>query len=303
MAKKLCLFCDVIVPIESHGDSDRFIGCHCSPDGYYSLLRSSYTPIQNFSHVLKRQTFPVISAYIREKTDLDEKVNLTLEDMDSILNSTEIPVTLEDKGTRLLLYLYRHSEEAGYPVAIRPLSSSYNLTYSPNLQELVYIIDKLRGEELIAREGGIFKLTDKGWNEAAARSGGRKLKSCYVLLPDQESMRAAWAEKILPRLEQCGYNPRLIHEVWSVNRDMPLGELISDSKLVIADITSHSPAVYFAAGIAEGLNTQIIWTVKQSEEEPLAVPSHHIRPMVYELEEELAAMLQQKLISKTDEVA
>ncbi|RUT35597.1 MarR family transcriptional regulator [Paenibacillus zeisoli] len=303
MARKLCLFCDEIVPIEAHGDSDRFIGCHCSPDGYYSLKRSSYTPIQNLSHILKRQMFPVISAYIREKTDLDQKVSLTLEDMDSIMNSAEIPVTIEDKGTRFLLYLYRHSDGAGHPVTIRPLSKCYNLTYSPNLQELVYIIDKLRGEELIEREGGTFKLTDKGWSEAAARSGGRKLKSCYVLLPDHELMRTAWAEKILPRLEQCGYSPILLHEAWTMNRDMTPGELVSDSKLVIADITSHSPAVYFAAGIAEGLNIQVIWTVKQSEEAPLAVPSQHIRPMVYELEDELAAMLQQKLISKTDEVA
>ncbi|MNH81132.1 hypothetical protein D3C73_334930 [compost metagenome] len=297
MARKLCLFCDEIVPIESHGDFDRFIGCHCSPDGYYSLMRSSYNPIQAFSHVQKRQILPVISAYIREKTDLDLKVNLTLEGLDSIVNSPEIPVTIEDKGTRLLLYLYRHSEGAGHPVTIRPLSSCYNLTYSPNLQELVYIIDKLREEELIAREGGTFKLTEKGWSEASARSGGRKLKSCYVLLPDHDTLRASWTEKILPRLEQCGYLPRLIHESWSDNRDTPPSEIVSNSKLVIADITSHSPAVYFAAGIAEGLNIPVIWTVKHSESNPIAVPSNHIRPMIYDLEEELAAMLQQKLIS------
>lgn len=34
------------------------------------------------------------------------------------------------------------------------------MTYSPNLQELVYIIDKLISDQLLIREGMTFKLTE-----------------------------------------------------------------------------------------------------------------------------------------------
>lgn len=47
------------------------------------------------------------------------------------------------------------------------------MTYSPNLQELVYIIDKLISDQLLIREGMTFKLTETGWNEAAESAGGR----------------------------------------------------------------------------------------------------------------------------------
>lgn len=294
MQKKHCLFCDEFVPIESKGDYDRYVGCYCSPGGFYSLLRDSYVPIHSFPHQKKRQIFPIISAYIRELTDCDETVTLSIEDLDTIGNSPRIPVTIEEKGGRLLQYLYRHSEGPGEPVVIQPLSHSYNLTYSPNLQELVYIIEKLREEQSIVRESVTFKLTEKGWREAAARAGGRKLKSCFVLLSDDDEWCAEWSENVLPKIEQCGYMPRLFNHSGAENTDNSI-QLISESKLIIADLTSHSPVVYFAAGYALGKDIPVIWTVNRSQADKLFVQSHHIRPIIWDTAEEIAAMLQQRL--------
>lgn len=147
MSKKYCLFCDQIVSTKPEGNYDIYLGCSCSPDGFYSLLSESYEPINSLPHQKKRDMLHIVSAYIRELTDCDEKVSLSADDLESIVNSPKIPVSVEDKGNRLLQHLYRHSEGAGESVVIQPLSSSYNLTYSPNLQELVYIIDKLINEQ------------------------------------------------------------------------------------------------------------------------------------------------------------
>lgn len=293
MIKKHCLFCDQIVPITPEGDYDRYVGCSCSPGGFYSLLRDSYEPILSFPHQQKRDMLHVISAYIRELTDCDQKVILSASDLDAVVNSPTIPVTIEDKGNRLLQYLYRHSEGPGEPVVIHPLSSSYNLTYSPNLQELVYIIDKLSTEQLLIREGMTFKLTEEGWSEAAATAGGKKLKPCVVLLPDEEVLRTEWLEKLLPKIEQYGYLPRMLaytSEKYSL-------ELIADSKLIIADVTGQSPEVYFAAGYALGLNIPVIWTVNSSDADKLWVHLQEIRPMVWDTAEELAVLLLQRLSS------
>ncbi|AIQ60828.1 hypothetical protein [Paenibacillus borealis] len=291
MLKKHCLFCDQIVPITAEGDYDRYADCSCSPGGFYNLLRDSYETILSFSQQQKREMLYLVSAYIREKTDCGERVTLSAGDLDSIVNSPAIPVTLEDKGNRLLQYLYRHSEGPGEPVVIQPLSSSYNLTYSPNLQELVYLIEKLRSEELLIREGMTFKLTAQGWGEAAAITGGKKIKQCVVLLPNEEELRTEWLEKLLPKIEQYGYLPRVLAQASEEYSLTP----IADSKLIIADVTGQSPAVYFAAGYALGLNIPVVWTVKSEDADKLWVHLQEIRPLVWDTAEDLVILLQQKL--------
>jgi hypothetical protein len=239
--------------------------------------------------------FHVVSAYIRELTDCGEKVSLSADDLESIVNSSKIPVTIDDKGNRLLQYLYRHSEAPGDLVVIQPLSSSYNLTYSPNLQELVYIIDKLINEQFIIREGMTFKLTDEGWNEAAASAGGKRLKPCIILLSDGEELHTEWLEKLLPKIEQFGYLPRLLRHSKMHNHEPYALELIEESKLIIADLTGQSPEVYFTAGYALGLKIPVIWTVNSGDANNLFVQVKNIRPIVWDTAEELTVLLQQRL--------
>lgn len=298
MIKKHCLFCDEIVPTKPEGDYDKYIGCSCSPGGFYSLLRDSYEPIHSFPHQKKRDLFHLVSAYIRELTDCNEKVALSAKDLESIVNSSKIPVSIEDKGNRLLQYLYRHSQGPGESVVIHPLSSSYNLTYSPNLQELVYIMDKLRSEQLLNREGMAFQLTEKGWGEAEASAGGKKLLPCSVLISDEEDMRMKWLQILMPKIEQYGYLPQLLTPKKTENSEQYSLELVADSKLIIADLTGQSPEVYFAAGYALGLNIPVIWTVNSSDSDRLPVKSKEIRPMAWNTAEELAVILQQRLSNK-----
>lgn len=295
MVKKTCLFCDEIVPIEPKGDLDKYVGCQCSPNGFYSLLRESYDSIYSISYQRKRKIFPIISAYIRELTDSDEPVEIAFEDIDTIENSPRIPVAIEEKGMRLLQYLYRHSEEPEQSVLIHPLAANYNLTYSPNLQEFVYIIEKLREEQSIIRDGMSLVLTEKGRSEAAARAGGRKLKACFVLLSDNEEIRSDWTEKVLPKIEQCGYFPRLFNPYGKGNIDNPSIELLSESKLIIADLTNHATEVYFAAGYGLGMGIPVTWTIKRSHLDKLTVKSHQLRPLIWDTAEELADIFQQRL--------
>lgn len=295
--KRHCLFCDEIVPIKPEGDYDRYIGCSCSPGGFYSLLRDSYEPIHALPHQKKRDMLHIVSAYIRELTDCNEKVILSANDLESIVNSSKIPVTIEDKGNRLLQYLYRHSQSPGEAVVIHPLSSSYNLTYSPNLQELVYIIDKLRSEQLLNREGMAFQLTEKGWREAEAIAGGKKIMPCSVLISDKEDMRTTWLQMLLPKIEQYGYLPRLLTPTKTQYSEQYSLELIADSKLIIADLTGHPPEAYFTAGYALGLNIPVIWTVNSTDADRLPVRIKEIRPMIWNTAEELAVILQQRLSS------
>jgi len=104
-----------------------------------------------------------------------------------------------------------------------------------------------------------------------------------------------WVAKLLPKIEQFGYLPRLLRHMTTQNREPYSLEHIEDSKLIIADLTGQSPEVYFMAGYALGLNIPVIWTVNSSEADNLFVQVKNTRPMVWDSAEELAVLLQQKL--------
>lgn len=296
MDMKRCLFCDQIVHVQFIGEYERFANCSCAPGDSYSLSKDSYEQFHALSYAVKRQMFPIMSAYIRETTDVGGAVALSFEDLEKIEQSPLIPVTIEDKADRLLQYLYRHSESPLQPVVIHRLSDSYNLTYSLNLQELVYIIERLKDELLIERIGTTFKLTAEGWSKAEALSGGKRLKSCLVYLDHDTVNRADWAEQVFPRIEECGYSPLLGDDAQDSESSDYHVRNITESKLVVADLTGQSPEVYFAAGLALGLQIPVIWTVQSRDAVNLpAGMFNHFQPFVWDNTEELADMMRQRL--------
>lgn len=292
MLKKRCLFCDEIVPAKLEGSSIKFMNCSCSPEGSYMLHEESYAAIQAMPLPIKRNAFHLLSAYIREHTDCGEKVELSASDVDSIANAPTLPVTVQEKGNRLLQYLYRHARQPEDPVFIHPLNRNYNLTYSPNLQELVYIIDKLSGEQLLVREGTTFKLTAAGWNEAAAAAKGSNLKPCSVLISGDETTSRLWEENMLPVIEQAGYLPRLLAHTGQQTEKYSL-DLISDSRLLIVDLSGEAQEVLLAGGYALGLGIPVIWTVNSLKANELSLQIQDIRPVVWDTPEDLAAILRQ----------
>ncbi|WP_168120322.1 hypothetical protein [Paenibacillus sp. HB172176] len=166
--KKHCLFCQEIVEMEQIGEYDRFKGCMCSHDSYYNLLSDDYSAIQDYPYDQKNKLFPYISAYIRERVDQGESVSLSLADVQELAVHNKAPSTVEEKETRLLLYLRGRVTGHGEPVNLYPLDRQYNLIASSNLQEFVYVIERLRDSERIDRIGNVLRLTSKGWREAEA---------------------------------------------------------------------------------------------------------------------------------------
>ncbi|UVI32723.1 MarR family transcriptional regulator [Paenibacillus spongiae] len=295
MDMKRCLFCDQLVPVRIQGDYEWFDGCYCATGAFYGIQKDSYDKYNELSYQIKAQMFPIISAYICELTDCEETVALSFEDFETIRQSPRIPITIDDKGNRLLHYLHRHSKGPNEPVVIHRLPVRYNLTYSPNLQELIYIIERLREMEMIERAGSTFKLTERGWREAVATAGGKRLKPCFVMFPDHDDLREEWSEKVFPKMEQCGYLPQTPEPTDKEQYGDHIIRLVSECKLLIADLTEPNPEVYYAAGLALGLQIPVIWTMKRGETKQEALPSKLIRPVVWDNGEDLAAILEHRL--------
>lgn len=294
---KRCLFCDQVVSVKQKGGDDWFISCNCSPGGTYGLEQASYDSYYALSYTIKRQLFPIISGYIRELTDCDVQVRLTIHDLSMFESSPVIPSTIEEKGNKLLCYLHRHCSKPYEPVVIHQLSASFNLTYSMNLQELVYIVEKLKEEGFIERVGSKFWLTDKGWKEAALSSGGQRLKLCVLLIEGNGEQRLEWPEDLYPKLEECGYLPQLIEITDDGGLNKQAMQLISESKLLIADVSGQASSACFAAGYAIGIEVPVLWVVHSEDVNNTKMPFDSIQPLIWNSEENLGLMLEQQLIN------
>lgn len=298
ISKKACLFCGQIAAVAAEDGLYRFSGCRCAPAGFYQIEADCYDEIRAMPFGEKIRTLPLLSGYIRETLELGEAVTVTSGELQSILLSPRIPATLAEKGRKLLGYLRRHAGGPGEPVTMPPLATSFNVTYSPNQQELVFLMEKLREEKLLEREGTVVRLTASGWREAAVPGGG-DLPPCFVWLPDDERARGEWEEKLLPKLRQCGYAPAL-----PARREdgSPAGAAsslttIDTCKLLVVDVTGRHPGAYLAGGYAMGRNIPVIWTAAAGGE-----PVRHadagweeIRPIGWTDTDQLALLLEQRL--------
>lgn len=294
ITKKHCLFCTELVSAEQDGEYVRYYGCMCAPHGNYKLKSDAYTAITAFPHESKRRLLPILSAHIREQDEQGERATLTLEQAEAIMTSPEVPMTANRKEQRLLRYVYQRTEAPGDPVNLHPLSRSYNVAYASNLQELVYLIEKARDSGWLLREGAVLRLTDEGWAEAAAASGGDRRKECCVLA-GSEDVYSLWVADMPFALEQCGYRPRLLQPGKLRGMDDGISSAIAACKLLIVDMTDAGPETYYAAGFAASAGVRVIWTVHSGAAEVPADLSQWLRPMPWETPGQLMERLRERI--------
>ncbi|MFD2613114.1 hypothetical protein [Paenibacillus gansuensis] len=293
--QKRCLFCEKIVYAKVTSEGFVFRDCYCTPDGSYEMSASCYEPFNTLPHSRKREMFHIVSAYIREVTDLKQAVHITVDSLEQIERSPIVPITIESKAEKLLQYLHRHAEGPNDPVIIHQLAHSYNLTYSPNMQEFVYIMEQLKTDFLLDRVGPTIKLTEKGWRTALAAALAETLKHCCIVMSSDPDLRSDWSEWILPKIEQCGYQVHVPEVKRTGDILAETVQAINHSELLIVDITGLTLEAFYAAGYAKGKDMPIIWTLHKTAEHQLPFPSEEIRPLLWETAEELGALLQLRL--------
>ncbi|GBG06034.1 hypothetical protein PAT3040_00527 [Paenibacillus agaridevorans] len=309
LTKKHCVFCTELVGMERDGEYERYFGCMCAPQGHYKVKSDAIAALQSFPYEKKRRVLPLLSAYIRELDEHGERASLTLEQAEAIVSSPEVATTMEQKGRRLLRYLYRNSNSAGDPVNLHPLARAYNVAYASNLQELVYLIEKARDSGWIDREGAVLKLTESGWAEAMAESGAGRRKECCVLA-GSEQIYTQWSAILPNGLEQCGYGVRMFHpnKIREIAREAlqeaaaagsdgrsEMVERMTSCKLIIVDVTEADPETYFAAGFAARAGVPILWTIKREASGDAAGQPSWLRPLPWDMPEQLIELLQERV--------
>lgn len=288
--RKHCLFCNERAAWTDRDGMERFEGCMCAPEAGYSLRKDVYEAVRLFPYEKKRKLLPLVSASIRAGRMTSP---LAVRDIEEIGEAPDIPGTVEEKEARLLHYLYDRTEGAESGVYLHPLSRHYNLAYCSTLQEFVYLIERLRENGMLEREGALLRLTERGAAEASARSDGSGRKLCTLIAGDEETGKE-WAAGLLPGIEQCGYRTQLFVPGTMREMDEAWLERLAESKLIVADAADAGPELYYAAGYASRAGIRIIWTLNGSAPRPDG-RGGWLRPLPWNSAAELMEMLRQRL--------
>jgi hypothetical protein len=152
----------------------------------------------------------------------------------------------------------------------------------------------LQDDQLIIGSQSGITLTKKGW-ELYAASKSKTLgtgRTAFVAMWFDDTMDDAWADGIQPAIAACGFIPRRIkEEVHSEKIDMRIVAAIKECRFLVADATGGRTAVYYEAGLAEGLGKLVLWTCREDKVNDLSFDTRQVRHVVWKSTQELREKL------------
>lgn len=106
-------------------------------------------------------------------------------------------------------------------------------------------------------------------------------KKCFVLMPFAEHYREVYQEVYRPVCEKTGMECWRVDELarpGSITRDIVEG--ILDADVVIADLTSRNPNVFYELGIAHSVGNKTIMTAQALTDVPFDIANYRV--LIYE---------------------
>lgn len=294
--QKRCIFCEKTVPVTREGNDLVFHDCSCAGQGSYTMAGGFYEVLDQMSPTEKRDKLYLISSLIRETLEMNRDIRIGKDNFDDLIESSLIPVNMDEKKEKCLLYIYRNAQGPDIPVTLRPMETAYTITYSPNLQEFIYIIEELKAGKLLVRRGSALSLTPAGWKEGGRLAEKSWNRQCFLAVGREHGLLESFQEIIMPRLRENGFEPvtGASEEGSSYGTDKLISEM-KNSEVVIADFTLQPRTVYYETGMAKGLGVPVIETVHKDSQENLVLNASEEGPIIWETPEELADMLQNRL--------
>lgn len=181
-----------------------------------------------------------------------------------------------------------------------------------NVSEFIDVfLETLADAELIEEKDGAKRLID-----ATVASGGASVDNapllaklgkkaavsatdtCFVMMPFAPPIGTYYAKIYEPAIKKAGLTPvradadifgtgKIIDQIWRG---------INDAKILLADLTSKNPNVFYELGLAHALNKPVVLVAGKHEDVPFDL--RHIRVIYYELDDPFWG---QKLLDKVAE--
>jgi len=255
---------------------DDYHEVNCPVCGKYEVTRTA-----SLLSLATDEPNNVLSALIRNRYELNEKVSLTSTNMYNLLESASVPSNPFEIIDHLLEFIFRKRGKTARFVNFDP-GTDYPILFAENPDEFIYYLEKARELSYIEPGPGSFgfRLSLEGWRRIAELRGTvRRSNQAFVAMWFDSELNKAWTFGFKPALESTRLKPIRIDLTEHNEKicDRIIAE-IRRSGLLVADFTGQRGGVYFEAGFAMGLGIPVIWTCSESDVSNLHFDTRQYNP-------------------------
>jgi len=205
----------------------------------------------------------LLAGAMRYRTSRGERVSLDTMNMEGLLESVPVPMTLFDQIDLVVRAVGQSTRVYGH--RMRLSRTDYPVAFAADHDELVNLLQATKDRGWITEDSEGVKLTLDGWAHFEDLKTSRpESDQAFVAMWFSPEVQSAWEDGIRPALKSVGYNPmRIDLKQHNGKVDDHIVAEIRRSALVVADFTGHREGVYFEAGLAMGLGIHLIWTCRE----------------------------------------
>jgi len=214
---------------------------------------------------------------------------------------SRFPSGLFEKQHRSLISLYKMYPEYGQQIK----KFDYYIFFAKNAIEHGFIIESMVNKNWVKvgiKKGADgepffslpFVITDDGWLEIekAIKNVAKKQVFIAMKFKDMDSLY----NTIYKAIEDAKFFPLRIDKKEHINQiSSEIQYEISQSGLVVADVTEQNQGVYFEAGYAMGLNIPVIWTCNEKDKSDIHFDIRQYNTILWEDENDLRERLTKRI--------
>jgi hypothetical protein len=137
-------------------------------------------------------------------------------------------------------------------------------------------------------------LTRLGWERVSElrRQQPASGRTAFVAMWFDDAMNTAWSLGLRPGVVNAGFEPqRMKEEVHPDRIDARIVAAIRSCRFLVADVTGARPAVYYEAGLAEGLSKTVVWTCRRDQADQMCFDTRQFRHILWDKPEDLSTQL------------
>jgi hypothetical protein len=226
-------------------------------------------------------------------TDISRKILKPQEENDKITGFREAIIKAP-----VISDIYTHYRGENLPdtqFLDNALTEKYNIPTNKLAEFRAIFFDSLNTAELISEKDGKYRLLDISFDtsghEKAAESFKKleksaKIKSgdiCFVMMPFADPIGSYYEKIYKPAIEKAGLKPvRADNEIFGSGKIMDqIWSGITSAKVLISELTSRNPNVFYELGLAHALQKPVV--LVSSNEKDVPFDLHHIRVIYYEV--------------------
>ncbi len=235
----------------------------------------------------------LISGIIRNRFEKGEKIDLNSNNLQLLLESTNIPTDPFDIIDLLLEHILRKTGKLNKSFKIEA-ATNFPLLYLESAADFFFFVKKANELNfLVSTESNSVQLTLDGWKRLSEiKTQKPKSKQAFVAMWFSTDLDSAWENGFKSALIEVGFQPIRID--LQEHNEKICDKIISEirrSGFVVADFTGQRGGVYFEAGFALGLSIPVIWTCRETDVKNLHFDTRQYNHIVWKDPEDLKTKL------------